>query len=552
MNTGVKIGIVGACAAALAATGIGAYGVVHERTSGAAGGDEVTADSGLRASPVTTSPPADADAVRSARAFLDSWSDQRLQEAAGRTDAPTAAGGALEGYTQGLHLRKLRFHHVRAAGPSAVTQGATRVTFDVTADVAGGTWTYRSALAVRRNRGGRVAVHWDKTVLHPGLGRDESLTAGDLPLDADAVQVVASDGRTKLSSFPSLRAMAATIRHNAKPTGGSGGTGVSAVGPGGKDARTLHVFTKGRPPVIRTTIDASLQAVAEKAVGDSHLRGKPTGAVALDWRTGHILAVAHTGTDGDIAINGIKSPGSTMKIITSAALFDQAGLTANSPAPCTGSVVANSQRFHNDPGVRANPGATVAQAFTVSCNTSFIKEGFRHLVHDGDASALHAEAVNVFGMGSWSIGGGVATTDPSIPPDVRGGDQAAQFIGQGKVTATPLFMASVAATVRNGGFEQPVILPGQHQVSAPRPISARTAGYLRSMMRDVAVRGTAAPRLASLVGVGAKTGTAEEADHTNGWLTAYGSRIAAAALVEGGRSGVDSAGYVVRRLLTAR
>lgn len=61
-------------------------------------------------------------------------------------------------------------------------------------------------------------------------------------------------------------------------------------------------------------------------------------------------------------------------------------------------------------------------------------------------------SVNVFGMGSWSIGGGVATTDPSIPPDVQGGGQAAQFIGQGKVMATPLFMASVAATVRDVGW----------------------------------------------------------------------------------------------------
>jgi cell division protein FtsI/penicillin-binding protein 2 len=239
-----------------------------------------------------------------------------------------------------------------------------------------------------------------------------------------------------------------------------------------------------------------------------------------------------------------------MKIITSAALFDKAGLNPSSPAPCTDSLMANSQLFHNDSGVRADPGSTLAQAFTVSCNTSFIKDGFRYLAHDGDASALHDEAANVFGMGSWSIGGGVATTDPSIPPDVQGGDQAAQFIGQGKVTATPLFMASVAATVRGAGFEQPVILPGQHQETASRPLSARTAGYLQSMMRNVATSGTAAPRLGGLVGVGAKTGTAEEGDHTNGWLTAYNSRISAAALVEGGSSGVDSAGYVVRRLLT--
>jgi hypothetical protein len=128
-------------------------------------------------------------------------------------------------------------------------------------------------------------------------------------------------------------------------------------------------------------------------------------------------------------------------------------------------------------------------------------------------------------MGSWSIGGGVATSDPSVPPDVAGGDQAAQFIGQGKVTATPLFMASVAATVRNAGFEQPIILPEQHQNKAHQPISTRTAGYLQSMMRGVATGGTAAPRLHDLADVGAKTGTAEEGEHTNGWLTAYNSHI---------------------------
>jgi cell division protein FtsI/penicillin-binding protein 2 len=318
----------------------------------------------------------------------------------------------------------------------------------------------------------------------------------------------------------------------------------------GKGLKALKIFTKGKTQLVRTTIDASLQAAAESAVLDSHLQAKPAGTVALDWKNGHILAVAHSGNDGDIAINGIKSPGSTMKIITSAALMDQAGLTPDSAAPCTDELAANGQIFHNDPGVRPAPGSTLAQGFTLSCNTSFIKDGFHYLVHRGDASALHDEAVNVFGMGSWSIGGGVATSDPSVPPDVAGGDQAAQFIGQGKVTATPLFMASVAATVRNAGFEQPIILPEQHQNKAHQPISTRTAGYLQSMMRGVATGGTAAPRLHDLADVGAKTGTARRGSTptVGSPPTTRTSRVAA--LVEGGSSGVDSAGYVVRRLLS--
>ncbi|WP_369362436.1 penicillin-binding transpeptidase domain-containing protein [Streptomyces sp. CG4] len=550
MNRAVKIGLAGTCTALLALGGIGTYNIVHGLASGSASEGTSQDARGFDPSEVSSTPPSGAEATKQARAFLDSWSQQQLDGAASDTDTPDTAARALREYADGLHLKKLTFDHILSAGASSATPGAAKVTFDVTAQVAGGTWDYASAVAVRKSTNGRLAVHWNNSVLHPGLGDGQSLTAGTLPAGSVGAKVVASDGRTDLSTFPSLRDIAATIGKNAKATGGQPGTGVAVVDAGGAGVETVKVFTQGRPAIVRTTIDVGFQGVAEHAVQDAHLQQKPAGTVALDWRNGHILAVAHTGDDGDIAINGIKSPGSTMKIITAAALFDKAGLTPSSPAPCTDSLVANSQLFHNDPGVRANPGSSLAEAFTVSCNTAFIKDGFHHLVHDGDASALNDEAVNVFGLGNWSIGGGIATTDPSVPPDVQGGDQAAQFIGQGKVTATPLFMASVAATVRNAGFEQPIILPEQHQEAAPRPISARTADYLQSMMRGVATGGTAAPRLGGLSEVGAKTGTAEEGDHTNGWLTAYNSRIAVAALVEGGSSGVDSAGYVVRRLLT--
>ncbi|WP_191873934.1 penicillin-binding transpeptidase domain-containing protein [Streptomyces filipinensis] len=551
MNRPVKLGIAGTCTALLVAGGIGTYNLVRGLTGGATGDGRPDTARTFDPSTLSSTPPSDATAVKLTRAFLDSWSEQRFEGAAGDTDTPATATRALHSYKDGLRLKKLTFDHVESAGPSTVTPGATKVTFDVRAEVAGGTWTYPSAAAVVRSTNGVPAVHWNNSVLYPGLGDGQSLTAGKLPAGASSAKVVASDGKTDLTTFSSLRDIAATIRQKVKPKGGAAGTGVAVVDGEGAGIKTLEVFSKGRTPVIRTTIDARLQTVAEHAVTDAHLQNKPAGTVALDWSNGHILAIAHTGDDGDIAINGIKSPGSTMKIITSAALFDQAGLTADSPAPCTDSLTANSQLFHNDPGVRADPGSTLTQAFTVSCNTSFIKDGFHYLVHNGDASALHDEAVNVFGMGSWSIGGGVATTDPSIPADAQGGDQAAQFIGQGKVTATPLFMASVAATVRGVGFKQPVILPGQHQQSAPRPITGRTAGYLQTMMRSAASTGTAAPRLGGLPGVGAKTGTAEEGDHTNGWLTAYDSHTAVAALVEGGSSGVDSAGYVVRQLLTS-
>ena len=180
----------------------------------------------------------------------------------------------------------------------------------------------------------------------------------------------------------------------------------------------------------------------------------------------------------------------------------------------------------------------------MSCNTAFIKlvdnawgkrpEGF---------TAVGSEAREVFGLGSWSIG--VATKDPQVRDpatgdrNLRGGNA----IGQGDIAASPLVIASVTATVRNAGFRQPILIPKLHQVSAERPISATTAQSLQNMMRATAHSGTAAPRVADLPGVGAKTGTAEVSDSANnGWFAAYDDHLAVAAEVAGGGTGVDSAG----------
>ncbi len=217
MNRAVKIGIAGMCTALLVTGGIGAYNIMHGLTSAAASGGRPQARHTFDPAAVSSSPPSDAKAVKLARAFLDGWSKQHLDGAAGDTDAPDAASQALRAYSEGLHLRKLTFDQVASAGRSTVTVGATKVTFNVTAQVAGGTWTYPSAVAVLQSTDGQLGVHWNNSVLYPGLGEDQSLTAGRLPADAVTAKVVASDRKTDLSAFPSLRDIAATVRKNARP-----------------------------------------------------------------------------------------------------------------------------------------------------------------------------------------------------------------------------------------------------------------------------------------------------------------------------------------------
>jgi len=84
-------------------------------------------------------------------------------------------------------------------------------------------------------------------------------------------------------------------------------------------------------------------------------------------------------------------------------------------------------------------------------------------------------------------------------------------------------MASVAATVGNGSFEQPYLVPGTKQVTAT-PLPQTTDTYLKEMMREVVTTGTAAG-LGFGPNVIAKTGTADIQNQgkPNSWLIAYDS-----------------------------
>lgn len=552
MNKPVRAGIIGACAVVLGVGGVGAYNLVHAVT-----GTPRHTPRTFDGTALSDGPPDNDKSVRLARAFLGSWASgpDHYTGAASDTDAPGAADNALHGYHDGLRLGALSFTGIAATGPDPGLAHATRVAFTATAQVAGGTWTYPGTLDVVQGSEGRLAVHWAASVLHPRLRFGQSLAAGTIPAQTDTVPVLARDGRTQLTGdrYPSLADIVSTVRrHAADKAAGASGSGVAIVNASGEKVAAVKVFQAPTAASVTTTIDAGLQAAAEKAVLDGRLGGKPASVVALDRRNGRILALAHHGPDGDTAIDSALAPGSAMKIIDAAALFDRMGMTPDSPAPCRHDQQAAGQDFHNEADVPDDPGATIEKAFAESCNTAFIYDGFHYLVHGDDASVLHDEAQDVFGLGSWSIGGGVQTADPSVPAQPQGSDRAAQFIGQGRVTMSPLVLASLAATVRDGTFHQPVLLPDQPQPPAPRPLSPTTAGYLRQLMRAAVVHGTATPRLGDLPDTGAKTGTAEVGDGTNGWLTAYDDDIAVAALVEGGSSGVDSAGHVVRALLTAR
>lgn len=558
MNGVAKGGVIGACVILLGAGGFGAYNIVHGLT------ETVSAKSGPAATAVSTVPPTGADAVKRAQSFLDSWHVNHYAGAADQTNDPGDAQTALTDYGTGLGLTGIAFSDVAAStqpGPNATTT----VSFTVNAQVKGGTWSYPGSLQVLQSVGGSTSVEWSPSVLFPALKRGQTLAAGPIPASAETVSVTDAKGVVLTAAkFPSLASIISTIAASGATTGGDGGgTGVEVVDTAtSQSVSTAKVFSKGKGATITTTLDAGIQARAEAAVRNPGLHSLPASTVAIDWKTGHILAVAYanTGADGNVALMGGLAPGSTMKIITAAALFDKAGMNPSTAAPCPVQVIAASSLFKND-FTEEHPSDTIRTAFARSCNTAFIKLGFKNLVHKGTETAdLGDEATNVFGLGKqnggWSIGGGVATTDASVPADPSSATAAADLIGQGDVTMNPLALASMAATVRNAGFLQPIILPKQKQVPAARPISGDTARNLQKLMSAAAheSEGTAAGLFSGYPGVGAKTGTSEVGSSkvtTNGWFSAYNGSIAVGALVQGGSTGAGTAGVIAKALLTA-
>ncbi|MCQ4081557.1 penicillin-binding transpeptidase domain-containing protein [Streptomyces sp. RB6PN25] len=536
MRRSVRIGILVVCLALLTMAGLGVYNVWH----GLAGDNTAST-----APPTGTRTAAPVDPVHFAQAFLNSWAAGHYQGAASDTNDPSDAAEALQDFHDELKLTGLSFSRV-AADASA----SPRVTFHVSAQLAGhGTWSYNSALNVVGG-GGQDAVDWSPSVINPKLAAGTAVEIGAVPPSGGFTVTDENGTVLTAAAYPSLSGIFSTLASRPGEAGqGRNGTGVIAVNAdGGGYVATLDTFTPPVAGAIRTTLDAHLQAAAEQAVAQaSHGGTLDTGLVAIDPRNGHIKAIAESPAGGfDWALSGAYPPGSTMKIITSAALLDKGAVTATTPLPCPSHYAVDGKDFTNSEG-EASPSFDLTDDFAHSCNTAFIS--LHDKLTDDD---LATTARNDFGIGlGWNIG--VASAEGQIP--TAAGDEvekAADMIGQGQVLMSPLLMASVGATVQSGTFRQPILLPGLPQQSAPGALPPGTDAALQQMMSATAERGTAAPRMQGIEGGGAKTGTAEvQGQNPDGWFVAYDHNLAVAAVVTGGGYGYTSAGYPVRAVLLA-
>ncbi|MGC0420491.1 penicillin-binding transpeptidase domain-containing protein [Embleya sp. AB8] len=345
------------------------------------------------------------------------------------------------------------------------------------------------------------------------------------------------------SSADSVGASGLQYRYE-KKLAGTADLKITIVDAGGSEKASL-VDVKGKPgQPLKTTLDPGTQKQAEDAL-KSAPGGLNASIVVLDAKTGGIMGAANTPNTGDNrAFTGRYPPGSTFKTVSSGALL-KAGVKPTDKVPCENTLVVNGQTFKNYDGLQPMPDALFQDDFAKSCNTAFI--GNRAKI---DNDTLNKLAGEQFGIGAkWDVG--TVTFDGSAPVATSENDKAASMIGQGRVLASPLVMASVAATIASGKFNQPVLAPDDVPGRVPsHDLDPAIAGQLKTLMQGVVANGSG-KILQGIPGtVGAKTGTAEFDEKgetlTHGWMIAFKDDIAVAVLVEKGKSGGSAAGPVVK------
>jgi len=305
---------------------------------------------------------------------------------------------------------------------------------------------------------------------------------------------------------------------------------------------TIAAFPGTPASDLQTTLSIDVQRAAETALNGI---GLPASIVAIDIGTGEIRAAASTPADGlRRATNGQYPPASTFKIIVAAALLED-GLELDTVVSCPRVVNVSGKEFRN--AVTLPTSMTFEDAFAQSCNTAFIQ-----LAADLGPEAI-AQMAHGFGFGA-QLDIGIRAADSSFPVSTDPVENAASAIGQGKVLASPLNLATVAATAASGVWHSPTLILGANTEAAD-VLDPSVVERLRLMMRAVVDHGTGQAASVAGLDIAGKTGTAQIATADGldsvAWFIGFSGELAFAINVEGGTSGGSTAGPITAAFVAA-
>jgi hypothetical protein len=388
-----------------------------------------------------------------------------------------------------------------------------------------------------RNEDGGARVAWSRALRLPGLRGEEMVSRRVLSRPAQR-PLLAADGR-HLDAEPAAAAIARGLE--AQYADRLGGRPGAELRFGHRVVRRVPVR---RGHSVRSTIVPAVQRAATAALGS-----RLGGIAVVRPRTGDVLALA------GLAVSAPQPPGSTFKIVTLAAALEARVARRSSSYPVQTSATLSGVRLRNA-GDEACGGG-LAHAFAVSCNSVFAPLGAKL------GAGRLVRAAERFGFNERLA---IPALKPStIPRRLRDDlEVGASAIGQGKVLATPLEMATVGAAIGNRGRRARPRLVREDPVRRRRAVSARVAADVRDMMLGVVSSGTGTAAALAGVEVAGKTGTAElrptaggppDPRNTDAWFVAFAPAarptVAVAVMLVGAGHGGEAAAPLAREVLAA-
>jgi len=353
---------------------------------------------------------------------------------------------------------------------------------------------------------------------------------------------------------------------------------------------------------IQLTIDYDLQQVAEQSLG-----ARPGAVVALDPRTGEVLAMAsHPSMDANDfavrisaedwnklnestehplmnrAIQAQLAPGSVFKIVTATAMLEDKVPPESFTTFCPGYGTFYGRQFkcwvyYAKTGATSHGVTNLHEAILKSCDVFFYNVGMRLGI---DRLSYYGSK---FGIGH-KTGIDLPSEEPGLMPSAEWvervyhrkwypGETISVSTGQGAVTTTPLQLARMIGGIATGGvFKQPHLLKDAPNVGEERfPISESTVEKITDAMYGVVNESGGTGGQLRLAGIefSGKSGTAQVIGYDtrarfgkqkqfedNAWFVGYAPRrnpdIVVSVLVqESGKHGGEAAGPVVRDIIKA-
>lgn len=475
------------------------------------------------------SSPANALAERFVRAWTHGRYLSMYEDIAPSSQRSISAGEFAQTYSEALTIATASSLEVAGpAGPARAPQGAVAVPVRVRTRLFG-TLALAFTVTFTEAGGGGLRIVWSHSLEFPGLRPGELLSrntslperapllAGDGSILAEAMPASAGDAPAgEITRNSPLGAVADAVLGEVGPVPSARRQALAQEGvpadaivglsglelalderlrgvPGGEllAGRRVLAYAQPKPASpLRTTVSPTVQQAAVAALGNQ------LGGVVAMRPSGQILAVAGLG------LTSVQPPGSTFKMVTTTGVLSAGIATAHTVFPYATFATLDGVRLNNANGEEC--GGSLELAFAVSCNSVFSPLGVKL-----GAARLVATAESFGFNHSPGILGAAESTLPAANQIQGELDVGSTAIGQGQVLASPLEMATVAATIADGGRRpQPTFLPGP--AGAGVPVTSGTVAHtMRSLMIGVVREGTGTAAQIPGVTVAGKTGTAE-------------------------------------------